>query len=109
MSRHSSLYLGTTSLIEVDGLTNDQGVYQNNATVTLQSLVDRRTGTAVSGLTVPLSMAYVAGSNGKYQAVLPHTVSVTPGRLYDATVLAISSSGQRRTWYETCVSKKGRA
>lgn len=101
----STLYVGNTSIIEVDGLADQDGAYQNDATVTLQSLVDKRTGVAVSGVTVPLTLSYVAASNGKYQGTILHDADVTAGRVYIATILAISSAGQRAQWTETLIAK----
>jgi len=105
VSNHSALYVGNTSIIEVDGLADQDGTYQNDATVTLQSLVDKRTGVAVSGVTVPLTLSYVASSNGKYRGTIPHDADVTAGRVYIATILAISSAGQRAQWTETVIAQ----
>lgn len=105
MSNHSALYVGNTSIIEVDGLADQDGAYQNDATVTLQSLVDKRTGVAVSGVTVPLTLSYVASSNGKYQGTIPYDAAITAGRTYLATVQAISASGQRARWVETVIAQ----
>lgn len=107
---NSSLYVGTTAVIELDGLATgdaDGNVdeYQNDATVTLESLVDKRTGDAVSGVTVPLTMSYVASSNGKYQGTIPYDAAITAGRIYLATVQAISASGQRARWVETVIAR----
>ena len=96
---HSTIYVGTTSVAEVDELENQDGAYQNEATVTLESLVDRVTGTAVAGLAVPLTLSYVTASNGKYQGTIPHSVSLSSGRWYIATFLAISD-GKRTVWEE---------
>lgn len=105
MSKHSFLYVGNTSIIEVDGLADQDGAYQNDAAVTLQSLVDKRTGVAVSGVTVPLTLSYVASSNGKYRGTIPHDADVTAGRVYIATILAISGAGQRAQWTETVLAQ----
>jgi len=105
MINYSALYVGNTSIIELDGLADQDGVYQNDATVTLQSLVDKRTGVAVSGVTVPLTLSYVASSNGKYRGTIPHDVDVTAGRVYIATILAISSAGLRAQWAETVLAQ----
>ena len=103
----SRIYLTTTSLVELDGLVDSLGAYQNDATVTLESMVDAASGVAVVGLTVPLTMNYVAASNGKYQGQIPHTVTLTAERVYNATVLAISSGGARRQWVERVYCSAG--
>lgn len=105
MSNHSALYVGNTSIIELDGLADQDGVYQNDATVTLETLVDKRTGAEVQGISLPLTLSYVSGSNGKYQGMIPHDADVTAGRVYIATILAISSAGQRAQWTETVLAQ----
>lgn len=105
MINYSALYVGNTSIIELDGLADQDGVYQNDATVTLQSLVDKRTGVAVAGITVPLTLHYVASSNGRYRGTIPHDAAVTAGGVYIATILAISSAGQRAQWTETVLAQ----
>lgn len=105
MINYSALYVGNTSIIELDGLADQDGVYQNDATVTLQSLVDKRTGDAVSGVTVPLTLSYVSSSNGRYRGTIPHDAGVTAGGVYIATILAISSAGQRAQWTEEVLAQ----
>lgn len=103
---HSTIYVGNTSIIQLDELANQDGTYQNDATVTLQSLTDKASGTAVSGVTVPLSMSYVAASDGKYQGTIAHGAGLTAGKVYLATVRAVSASGQRAEWVETVIAKE---
>lgn len=70
------VYIGNDNLLTVDALTNAAtGAYVNNATVT--ATLKDADGTNVSGQTWPLSLAYVSGSNGKYQGVLEDGLDLT--------------------------------
>ncbi len=102
--KHSTIYVGNTAIIQLDGLADSDGSYVNDATVTLQSLTDS-SGDAVPGLTTPLSMGYVASSNGKYQALIPHAVELIAGQVYVAMVRATSTEGWRAEWSETLLAK----
>jgi hypothetical protein len=79
------------NLVELAKLRSVDGAYINDATVTLESLVDNA-GTAVTGITPPLAMAYVATSDGTYRVVLPHTLGVVIGQYYVARVRVISGA-----------------
>jgi hypothetical protein len=79
------------NVVELANLRTVDGVYINDATVTLESLLDNA-GVAVTGITPPLTMAYVAASNGTYRAVLPHTLAILPGQYYVAKVKVISGT-----------------
>jgi hypothetical protein len=101
---HSALYVGdNTHLVEVKDLKDNDGAVQTDATVQLTALVDKLTGDAVTGVTLPLSMPHV--SAGLYRATLPHGLSVTAGQLYLATIKAIGSQSFRAEWVETLVAQ----
>ena len=101
---HSALYVGdNTHLVEVKDLKDNDGVVQTDATVQLTALVDKLTGDAVTGVTLPLSMPHV--SSGLYRATLPHGLSATAGLLYLATIKAIGSQSFRAEWVETLVAQ----
>ncbi|HEX7080062.1 MAG TPA: hypothetical protein VF329_03515 [Gammaproteobacteria bacterium] len=107
---HSTLYIGSTTVLELDGLATGDAdgnveAYQNNATVVLLALVDKRTGDPVSGVTVPMALAYVADSDGKYQGTIPGDAGITAGRVYLATVKAVSAAGQVAEWNETLIAE----
>lgn len=104
--KHSELFVGNTAIVVVDGLADLDDEAQNDATVTLQSLVAKESGEAVTGVTVPLSLAYVAGSQGEYRGVIPHDAEIDPGTVYEATIRAVASSGVRAEWVETLVARR---
>lgn len=95
---HSTMYLSNSHTIRVDLLRDEDGSYINDATVTLESFVDKN-GDAVSGVTVPLTMSYVAASNGRYEGALAASLSLSAERWYTATVKAVSGSTQGQ-WAE---------
>ncbi len=72
---------------DMDRATDD--AYVNDASVTM-TLKDS-TGAAVTGAT-SLTMSYVSGSKGKYQGVIPYTVSLTAGSAYTLEITADSGT-----------------
>lgn len=92
-----TIYYLSDHIIEVDGLINKQtNAYINNAVVivTLKTL----DGVNVTGETWPLSMSYVASSNGKYRATLKYTLSLSKGLNYVAHIDANGGAGLQRHW-----------
>lgn len=105
---HSTLYVGdNTHIVEVSDLRDNAGTVDTGASVTLTALVEKRTGTAVTGVALPLSMPHVA--DGLYQAILPHGLSVVAGRTYLATIKATGSQTFRAQWTETLIAEERRA
>jgi hypothetical protein len=95
---HSTIYVGNTSVAEVSGLEDHDGVVQTDASVTMTALVDRRTGEAVSGVSLPLTLNHIAA--GTYQGVISNAVAIVAERWYEATFVAVSSAGYRAEWVE---------
>jgi hypothetical protein len=63
-----------------------QRVYLDaNATVTV-TVIDLLTSIAISGVTWPVALAYVAGSRGNFIGVLSNDMVVTPGQALVAQV-----------------------
>lgn len=101
---HSTLYVGdNTHVVEVVGLQDQDGVVETAATVQLTALIDAKTGEAVTGVVLPLSMPHV--SAGLYRATLPHGLSAVAGRKYVATIKATGSQSFRAQWTESLVAK----
>jgi hypothetical protein len=101
-----SLIVETDNLIELDGLQDQStSAYINDATVTV-TLLDS-SGSEVAGETWPLTMGYVAASNGKYRATLADTLSLSPNKRYQAKVVADGGSGKKRTWYHATSAVRG--
>jgi len=80
--------------VELDVLTDAAaGTYVNDATVTV-SLISR-SGMKVTGAT-DLPAAYVAGSNGKYRATIPHDAQVKLGATYLCEAKAVKGTFETR-------------
>lgn len=99
---HSALHVGSTHILEVEGLKDHLDAVQTDATVELVSLTDKRTGAAVAGVTVPLAMPHV--SSGLYRATLPHGAVLTAGRVYEGLFRAVGIQGFRAEWIETLIA-----
>ena len=83
------LYYLNDNLIEVDGLKDSTaaGYADGSATVSLTTIKDAA-GVAVTGISFPLTLTYVAASNGKFRAVIDNALVLTPEAAYTAFVNA---------------------
>ena len=91
------IYLNNDNLLSVSGLKNaSSGSYMNNATIT--ATIKDSGGVNVSGQTFPVTLTYLADSDGNYHATLENTLSMADGTIYKATISATSSSGLYAEW-----------
>lgn len=92
------LYLGNDNVLTLDGLQNGiTEAYLNAATVSV-TLVDADDA-EVTGETWPLTMSYVAASNGVYRATLTDTLSgISAGDIVTAQVSANGGAGLQGYW-----------
>lgn len=75
------LFVGNDNLVTIDELKNvSDGSYINDATVTM-TLKDS-SDVGVANGSWPVTLAYVASSNGKYQGVLQDGITTTSGSNY---------------------------
>lgn len=89
-----TLRTNNTEVIEFDGLadlTTSPITYINNATVTLR--IQDRYGNDVNGETWPLTMSYVSGSNGKYQASISDDLILVAYKEYVGLIQITSGQG----------------
>jgi hypothetical protein len=92
-----AILVGNDNLIEVLDLKNvATGSYINNATVTV-TLKDAAS-VNVTGQSWPVTLNYVAASNGKYRATLVDTLPLVVDETYYATVVADAGDGLKATW-----------
>ncbi len=98
---HSTLHKDTTGIARVLGLADDDGNFQNDATVTLIAFVNRLTGVAIAGVSLPLTLAYVAASNGNYEGAIPPTIATVIGEDCIATFKAVGTQTYEKQWKET--------
>lgn len=96
-----TLYIGNDCEIELYGLADARGSYQNDATVevTLKTL----SGVNVSGQSWPLTLAYVAGSDGVYRGVLQDTIDVSVNDALRAHV-DVSAGGLTAHWEKQVIA-----
>ena len=81
------LFDQNSMVLELQGLKDSvSDTYINTATVAV-TLVDSDDVNVV-GETWPLTMIYVASSNGNYRAILPDTLTLAVGSLYAAKISA---------------------
>jgi hypothetical protein len=82
------LAITSDNLVRLDSLTNtSSGAYINTATVTF-TLKDSK-GTA---LITNSAMAWVSGSNGRYEGTIPYTQALTANAQYTIEVTATSGA-----------------
>ncbi len=109
MGAISEIFKDNTATAFVHGVTDADGTFQNDATVTLESLVDEATSVAVTGVTVPLSLGYIASSDGEYEGNISATAGITVGTMYLGTFKVVLSGGEIGEWQERmkCKQRKG--
>ncbi len=94
------VYDENDNLIELDELQDaTDSSYENSATVTV-TLYEADQTTEVTGETWPMTMGYVASSNGKYRGVLRDALSLNINRRYFAKVTADAGTDKKGVWWE---------
>ena len=89
------LFVGNDNLIELLGFRKAvDSSYLNSATVTA-NLYEADKTTLVAG---PLTMTYVAASNGDYRGNIADTVSLTAGKQYHLEVSADGGTDLQGKW-----------
>ena len=100
------ILISNDNVIELDGLQDVDGTLLNGATVEVHLRDD--SGTDVVGQTWPLTMP-PTGSDGRYRATLPDTLTLAENARYVATVTANDGPGSFGTWILDCKAKTRRA
>lgn len=91
------LYIENDNVLELVGLQDSvTDAYVNSASVSV-TLIDQA-GTTVSGETWPLSLSYVAASNGTYRATLRDTLVLSSQRQVTAKIVADDGVDRKATW-----------
>lgn len=87
---HKVIYIENDNLLQLNGLKNEAtGAYVNDAVVT--GRLKDETGADVSGQSWPVTLQYVAASNGNYRVTLEETLSLVVGKKYVAEVTAVGN------------------
>lgn len=109
MSRNINLYGGSNSLdIEIRGLKNSvSGDYIVDAIVTA-TIYEEDGTTEVSGVTWPVSMSYIAASNGNYSGTVDSDSEIVIGSKYKVVVSATDLEGNKGEWIENSIAKRRR-
>ena len=91
-------WIGSDNLFEVTGAQNVlTGDFLNSATVQV-TVVDATTETEVNGETWPLTLSYVAASNGDYRGVLSDQLVLQEQQSLRYDVVVDAGAGLRREW-----------
>ena len=97
-------YRANDNLIELVGLIDAvTGDYINNATVAV-TLTNEATGAQVAGETWPLSMPYVATSNGDYRGVLQNSLTVAQNAVLKAVITVDAGLVGQAQWTRKIVA-----
>ena len=108
ISNRSIVYVGNTSNIEVQGLTDVNGNYVNNATVQVTGIVKVGETTNVGGIALPITCPYLSGTDGNYRGTIPSTGQFEDGNIYEATIKVTALTGEIGTWDERIRAKTRR-
>lgn len=81
------LYYLNDNLIEVDGLKDStlSGYADATADVKLTA-IKAAAGNTVTGVSFPITLAYVSASNGKFRGVVDKALALTPEAKYTAFI-----------------------
>jgi hypothetical protein len=85
------IYKDNDNLLQLSGLKNSStDAFVNNATVTLTAIKDSA-GNNVAGISWPLTMGYVAASDGDYEVTVDKAVVISASHHYTAFIDAVAS------------------
>lgn len=87
MATTTAWYISSDNTVQLDEFYDPLGAaYLNAATVTVT--VKDISGDSVTGISWPITMDYVAASNGKYRGTVDKAISVVDGATYFAEITA---------------------
>ena len=95
MSATDAFFIRNTNMVELDELRDNAGVYLNAATV--EVTIKDSDGVNVVGETWPVSMVYVAASNGTYRGFVSSSVTVLEEDVLKA-IISATDSGLTGEW-----------
>lgn len=97
----STLHKNSTGIARVFGLADNDGVFQNSATVEITAFVNRKTGVTITGIALPLTLDYIAASDGDYEGAILDTIQTVVGETCIATFNAVGTQTYKKEWKET--------
>ena len=99
------IYIDNDSLVFLDGLVDKDGAFINNGTVTVT--LQKLDGSAVGGVSWPLALPYVAGSNGKYEETIDKAVAVALNTEYKLKfVVVVNVIGDGVFWKDLSARRR---
>jgi len=91
------LYIGSDNLVTVDELYDvADASYLSGASV--EATLRDRSGTEVTGVSWPISLSYVSGSDGKYRGNIPDAASLSRGKRYELTITVDAGTNKAATF-----------
>ena len=85
------IYLSNDMILELDLLKDGvTGSFLNAATVQA-TITDHATGNAITNITNPVTLSFVAGSSGKYRATLAQDAAFTVGQKVLIVITAVEA------------------
>jgi hypothetical protein len=90
-------FVANTNILELDGLkaaVDDAFINDADVEVTIKD----STGTNVTGVVWPVTMAYVTASEGKYRATLSSALGFVPKKKYTALIEVDAGAGRIGHW-----------
>lgn len=92
-------YDENTHLLRADELADETtDEYLNDNVVDVVGRIQDADGQDLTGEIWPLTMTYVAGSNGRYEVTVSHQVEVAAGDIIYVVVVATDSEGHQGHW-----------
>lgn len=99
-------YVDNDNVVTLDELTDEAGDYVNDATV--EATLFDLDGDEVTGVTWPITLSYVAASDGLYRGVAGDVAAVADGAEYDVRVDVDDGSGGTARFWHRVVAKTRR-
>jgi hypothetical protein len=90
-------YYANDHELTATGTQDSAGVYLNSATV-IATMIDAATAVEVPGQTWPLTLSYVADSDGDYSGVIEYDLAVVAGQRLLLLVTVNAGVGARGNW-----------
>lgn len=102
-----NLYAGNNTIeVELVGLKDaSAGTYINDATVTV-TMYGEDGSTEVTGETWPVTMSYVASSNGNYLGVVSADSNILVGVKYQIKISATDADGNKGEWINYAIAAR---
>lgn len=99
-------FLDTDGLLVVHGVKDEADLeYVSDAVVSV-IMYHRETGVEIAGVVWPLTLIYVALSEGRYQGVLPRAAAVAEGQTCELKIVMEKDGFQTTSWDRVTYAKK---